>query len=306
MDWIKFDSPLNYGRIFSNPIRDREKTLEALNNPNCNLADEDDIRWDLYDECDADAFANFYHFTRKCQDPNRYDHRYDQWFRKGWGIQIDGVLASRFEARRSNIDKVPADERDRRTRQLWEEVLETRWVVKQCERFNVEEILIDPNRDLEFVSKLRLAGKILKVNDRIDLEYEIKESLRAIAAQFGDEWAVITHDGSPTWRAFRAEQLPWIQTNRKLFQRDATRESKLLAGVQIALELADSGLEFDWDFLVTHICTDEKNSDSTSCQAAINKLYSSIDALEEDEFQMLVQIERVALELDVYNPTQVE
>lgn len=303
LDWINFDLPLNNSRIFMDPVRDREKVLEALNNPNCNLSDEDDIRWDLYDECDADAFANFYHFTRRCRHPDRYDNRYDYWFGE-WYVKVDGVWTSRFEAEKSWIvEDTPEDGRDRRTRQLWEKVLETRWVVKECERFNVEKILIDPSRDQNFLKKLLSVGKILKVNDQIDLEYEIMESLRAIAAQFGDEWAVITHDGSPAWRAFRAEQQPWIQTNRKLFQRDATRESKLLAGVQIALELADSDLEFDWDFLVSHICTDQRNSDPTSCQTAINKLYSSFDALEDDELQILVQIERVALKLGVYSPT---
>lgn len=302
LDWIKFDLPLNYARIFSDPVRDREKVLEALSNPNCNLTDENDVRWDLYDECHADTFANFYHFIRKCQSPDRYYSRYDQWFRRGWEIQVEGTLASRFESRQWYIDKAPADERNRRTRQLWEEVLETRWVVKECERFNVDEILIDPNRDHEFVSKLRSAGKILQVNNRIDLEYEMMQSLRGLSARFGDDWAVVTHHGSPAWRAFRAEQRPWIQTNQVLFQTDATRESKLLAGVQIAVELAESELEFDWDFLVTHICTDQKHTDATSCQTAINELYYSLDSLEQDKFQILSQIERVALELGVYSP----
>ncbi len=144
--------------------------------------------------------------------------------------------------------------------------------------------------------------KVLQVNDQISLDYEIRQSLQALAARFGDEWAVVTHHGSAAWRVFRAEQLPWIQTNQVLFRRDATRESKLLAGVQIALELAESELEFDWDFLVTHICTDQKHTDATSCQTAINELYYSLDSLEQDKFQVLSQIERVALELGVYSP----
>ena len=303
MEWINFNSPLTYRRIFSDPVQDRERVLEALSNPNCNLTDEDDIRWDFYDECHADAFANLFHFTRKCLDPNSYDNLYSQWFSKAWGVPVDGVLTSRFESERRWIkENTPEDERDQRTRQLWEKVFETHWVVKECERFNVEEILIDPKRDQDILNKLRSAGKVLQVNDRISLEYEIRQSLQALAARFGDEWAVVTHHGSPAWRAFRAEQLPWIQTNQVLFRSDATRESKLLAGVQIAVELAESELEFDWDFLVTHICTDEKNFDSTSCQTAINELYYSLDSLEQDKFQILSQIERVALELGVYSP----
>ena len=287
MEWINFNSPLTYRRIFSDPVQDRERVVEALSNPNCNLTDEDDIRWDFYDECHADAFVNLFHFTRKCLDPNSYDNLYSQWF----SIERRWIKENTLE-----------DERDQRTRQLWEKVLETHWVVKECERFNVEEILIDPKRDQDILNKLRSAGKVLQVNDQISLDYEIRQSLQALAARFGDEWAVVTHHGSAAWRVFRAEQLPWIQTNQVLFRRDATRESKLLAGVQIALELAESELEFDWDFLVTHICTDQKHTDATSCQTAINELYYSLDSLEQDKFQILSQIERVALELGVYSP----
>ena len=287
MEWINFNSPLTYRRIFSDPVQDRERVVEALRNPNCNLNDEDDIRWNLYDECHADAFANLFHFTRKCLDPNSYDNLYSQWF----SIERHWIK-----------ENTPEDERDQRTRQLWEKVLETHWVVKECERFNVEEILIDPKRDQDILNKLRAAGKVLQVNDQISLDYEIRKSLQALAARFGDEWAVVTHHGSAAWRAFRAEQLPWIQTNQVLFRSDATRESKLLAGVQIALELAESELEFDWNFLVTYICTDQKHTDTTSCQTAINELYYSLDSLELDKFQILSQIERVALELGVYSP----
>ena len=65
--------------------------------------------------------------------------------------------------------------------------------------------------------------------------------------------------------------------------------------------LKDSGIGFDWVFLVSHICTDKRISDSTNCQTAINAMYLSLDAVEVDKFLVLDQIERVAIELGVYD-----
>lgn len=56
-------------------------------------------------------------------------------------------MYSQLDLRLETIDFLPKEERKQRTYQLWEEVLEFRWINKQCEQFKVEGILIDPARD---------------------------------------------------------------------------------------------------------------------------------------------------------------
>ena len=303
--WITFKSQLTYGQIYFDPIGDRERVAEALDNPSCNLTDENDVRWDLYDECHADSFARHFHFTRMCLNPEYYKSRYYYWFSDAWDPENKGEFISRFDRRLSWIDSLPLEKRATQINDLWEETLESRWIVNECEQFNVETILIDPTRDQELFDKLRSAGRLLKVNDRIGVGHEIRESLQALAARFGEAWAVITHEGSPAWRTYRAEQYPWIHTNQKLFHHDASREAKLFNGVEIAVELAESGLDFDWDYLVSHICTDQKDTDSINCQTAINALRAKLDPIEEDKLLVLGQIEQKSIELGVYDQTSI-
>ncbi|MCY3541160.1 MAG: hypothetical protein OXH31_04560 [Gammaproteobacteria bacterium] len=301
--WIAFNNPLNYSRIFFDPVRDKERVSEALHNPTCSLNDKDDVRWDLYEECHAEAFTNLNQFTRKCINPQWYQSRLDYWFEEARGYKIDGKFMSKFDYRLSWIDSLSFEMRAMQINSLWEETLRTRWVVNQCEQFDVEKILIDPTRDQGLFEKLRSVGRVLGVDDGISVSYEVRESLRALAARFGEAWAVITHHGSPAWRTFRAEQYPWIYTNRELNRRDANRASKLEAGVQIVMELAESGIEFDWDYLVSHICTDQQETDSIDCQTAINALREKLDPIEADKLLVLGQIEKKSIELGIYDQT---
>ncbi|MYD45198.1 MAG: hypothetical protein F4W92_02445 [Gammaproteobacteria bacterium] len=299
--WITFKNQLTYGQVYFDPVGDRQRVSEALFNPECSFGDKDEPRWDLYEECHADAFARLFHFTRKCNNPSGYADRIDRWFLYLWEEQESGELRNQFDLRFLAIENAPSTEQDRLTLQLWEEVLEIRWVVERCEQFNVKEILIDPARDIEIFNKLRAANTKAFVNDRHGQRMEVGESLQVFAARFGEAWAVITYDGTSSWHTFRAEQYPWIYTNRELFRRDATRASKLLAGVQIAIELEESRIEFDWDYLVSHICTNQLETDSTNCQTAINSLRANLDPVESDKLLVLGQIEEMSIELGVYD-----
>jgi len=57
--WIDHRDHITLQSIFADPLGDRQKVIDALNDPECMLADASDFRWNLSDQCNATAFVNF-------------------------------------------------------------------------------------------------------------------------------------------------------------------------------------------------------------------------------------------------------
>lgn len=309
LEWIFTKDPLTYGRVFQDPVRDRELVIEVLNDPLCDLSGVNDLRWDLYDRCHATAFANFFHFHRICSG-GEYQSRLSNWLEVGWGLLNWGERISQFDKRLELLEQKPESEQRYLTNQLWEEFLYTHWSIKNCERFDVEEILTDSNRDLHPLEQLQTRSEKIGVQwKNFEGSYRsipIRKSLSGLAAYYGDFWAVSGYGGKREWYDRRNERYPWIKTNRILYGRDGTRESKLSAAVSIVVELEDSGIDFDWDHLVHHVCTDQKKPDPQSCQDAIDALDSALDPNEVRKGRVLDRIEGLAITLGVFDRTDSE
>ena len=309
LDWIHMNDALTFRRIFEDPVLDRQKVIETLNNPECALMNETDFRWDLFERCYAPSFTNFLHFNLKCSSPHTYAWRIDSWFFPQHEKE-DGVFYSTFDSHMEAIRNAPDDSKHVRTQRLWEEILEDRWIVRQCEKFDAADILLDFERDAELRDELKEVGLRLGVRwenfEGIYWNIPVKNSLKAIAAHFGDTWSVMTHHGSEMWRAYRDERYPWIKATYALTSVEASRLKKLESGVQTVIGLEDSKFEFDWHFLVNYICTDQSKPDPENCQTTIHALRNSLAPTEFRRHKTLDQIERIALDLGVYSDTEAD
>ena len=309
LHWIQFSEEMTLRRIFEDPSRERQRVLETLKNPECILSDSSDIRWDLYDTCHASAFTYLKHFELKCSSPRSYSLRISRWFFPSYEQQ-NGKWISKFDWRLGVIESYPANETKLRTQELWEEILEDRWIVRQCEKFDFEHIWIDPKRDVELMSQLEDVGTKLGVSwkdyEDLYLGTLIDRTLTALAARFGHMPAIFTYGGSSKWYQYRDEKHPWILTNYAIFANDASRQDKLLNGVHTVIGLEDSDLEFNLDDLVNHLCTNQSQPDPENCQTTIENLRSSLAPTEWRIQQLLDRIERIALDQGIYFDTETD
>lgn len=304
--WIKHSEDVTYRQIFEDPMRDRQLVIDTLDNPECMLTNKTDFRWNLTEKCRASAFVNFHQFQLKCGHPTSYSWRTSSWFFPLYE-QNNGTWISKFDSRLSAIEHTFEHDKERRKQNLWEEVLETRWIVKQCEGFDVEKILIDYERDATIIDRLQEVGRNLGVRwSNFEDGYRIipiTNSLIAIAAYFGETNSIISYDGHREWFAYRDEKHPWIRTNYDLFASKNTRDEKLSKGIQTVIELEDSGIDYDLKLLVQHICTDQTTLDPDTCQTTINNLRTRLRPNEWRQQQVLDRIERIALESGIYYGT---
>ena len=132
-------------------------------------------------------------------------------------------------------------------------------------------------------------------------EVSLEDALKEIAVYFGNISAIINHQGSPEWLAYRDEQHPWIKSNLELFEAYKNRTEILRKGIQTVTELQEANVDYDLTELVLHICTYQTSEDPDSiCQSTIDTLRKTFKPSEWSKQQILDRIERIALDAGIY------
>ena len=318
---IHLENPMVYERVFSDPTGDLEKVLDALWSPEClweHSSDDDsagkfsdllpspfDIgnvsnstrsafikettraKWELKDTCHAESFANYAAFFDACYRESAF----------GYFLKLQSHFAGHLLTRKQ-------------TSSIWKNYLGQRWVETQCQQFepSVELSLVQYPYKYPQVLQIGLLRSNFRSSNQFN-PYDLRDedtlynALLSFGAQFGDEAASFSYDAI----FYRINQ-PWR------FFVDGLRESKTLnmERLQTAIDLVSAldraELDYDLEWLVDHTCNVDRplNEDSEaqkeqlSCKSLINELHINLDTLAHTKLQTLTKIERVAIELDVY------
>lgn len=230
LDW--FLVPMTYRRIFADPDGDREKVLAALDRAACRL-EEGQIRWDLKESCNAESFANYANFIHFCQHSAPVVRL----------LQEGSVAPSESETMDARLTTFEVyedwDEQYKRSsRWAGERLLEGRWIVeKKCKEHSARTLTWDYIHDSEYFERLKEIGirfelfsdswgssstdaffhQISVDAEKTFVASDAFQTLRALAARLGDEWAAsvyVSNEEDDAWNAHEIESLPWKQSLR--------------------------------------------------------------------------------------------
>ena len=271
LQFIELNEPLTFARIFADPVGDRERVLDTLSKPLCRAVAGGEPRWDLKNACDADALTNFVYFSNLCREEDTPILALE------WSSTILNRDTSSFRIESGSE---------------WKSWLARDWVVEQCSKFDIDQIVLDDERDISVYSDIAsLRALILAAEDDEALkklnassqnsgQWQIAaETLMALAARLGNTWATIHYSvvlDDNSWRSFLSEKLPWLHsgwnsihpihlnpydeksdwiTFEHTFESKFTQDAnKLKRSLTFILDLEDAGLEVRWRELVQEIC----------------------------------------------------
>ena len=304
--WISIPNRLTYGRAFRDPVGDRKRVFEALKNEECELETGQTVRWDLKESCHADAFANLSVHLWACDKRRDLQTLADDLERELAELN-DG---SQFAADRQRQEK--------RVRFRIVRFLEARWFSKKCLRHQLSDLRIDADRDS--VQHEFLQATATQLRETWVRYSNVPESvvLKALAARLGDESSALlynpsmSHAAGKSWHGHMFKVWPWTSnqligpsTLEEFF--DVMRDGppgtgkRMQMGISLATSLKRSGFEFDWNTIVRAVCTLEKPVEEETCQAVIEGLKRSLDWDSDPELQALEEIEKVSMELGLYD-----
>ncbi|MCY3883386.1 MAG: hypothetical protein OXG24_00555 [Gammaproteobacteria bacterium] len=297
--WILLPNRLTYGRAFKDPTGDRNRVFEALRERDCRLEEGEVVQWELAESCQASTFANLSVFLWAC---SKYD-----FLQNLPEYLVDISDYTDFENSDPQLYRHVL-----RTRNML--ILEALWLRKKCAKHKVAEMQIDSLLDQEQYQILRSTAE--RLGDIWPEYSDVPESfvLKSLAARLGDSSAALLYDGTfargrvDSWREYMGKVWPWKDslgefhdyTNPNSLDRLEKTSKRLQVGVSIAAALLESGLEFDWKFLVRRVCT-LKNSEEANCKTAIEELDPTYDWEQESELQVLEEFKRVSRELNLYD-----
>ncbi|MXW53749.1 MAG: hypothetical protein F4Z66_07165, partial [Gammaproteobacteria bacterium] len=292
--WIALPNRLTYGRVFKSPELDRNRVLQALGERQCRLEDGETVRWDLSEFCHADAFANLSVFLWSCSKygspTNPTDYLVDM-----------SQYADREFTEPEHYNRILHKKVVR--------VLEKHWFSNQCSRHELSEIRFDEEQDQEHYRVLFSIAKRLR--EVWDEPSNVPETyvLKSLAARFGDNSTALLYSGPSSlakdnsWTKHMNEMWPWkdaIQRIRgdfltldEFFSGTPRTGARLKTGIFMAVSLQKSGLEFDWNWLVTTVCK-RRNSEEPNCQSAIEELNPNFEWDQKAELEALAMFESVS------------
>lgn len=299
--WISIANRLTYGRAFEDPVGDRKRVFEALGNEECGLESGRTVRWDLKESCHADAFANLSVVLWACDKRRNLQE-----------------LAKNLVDLRDEMQFSPGRQREERLlRTGTVRFLEAHWFNKRCAKHKLSDLQIDADRDPAQHELLQATAT--RLGEAWVGYSNIPESyvLKALAARFGDESSALCYYPSrsqvegKSWHKHISKEWPWAlnslfgtSTIAKLLNawsgESTGTEKRMQLGISLAISLKESEFEFDWNKLVRKVCTLEKPEEET-CQTVIDELKQSLDWDSNRELQALEEIERVSMELGLYD-----
>ena len=312
--FVLLAEPLTFERIFADPLRDLVQVQDALSRPEC-LLENAETNWALKESCHADAFLNFALINRFCFEPHwPAELEQDQY------LPRDGTSRrSRTYYREKGIlaDENPTSEQDRF---MWKQDLENAWVRMKCKELDLS---------LEFTPERYpvLYEKVMSFQDRSGLgKKNVREYMIELSARLGSDAAGLTSSFSKDgWFSYSEEgykygrfaeflsSAEWQSFTRKLEPSTDyfLKTFFLLASLDSQRGDSDDTIQFDWEFVVQHMCMSPffkyswsrrvplENVEHNSCQEIIHEIrqkgigYPSL-------LDTLSKFEQVALRLGVY------
>lgn len=271
---LSTEKPMSYHRVFANPSRDRGLVLDALSKEECRLDSTDLVRLDLKDTCHAQAFANHMQFLRLCHAEYNPAHRL-----------MDDMETVDF------LHQLKIDTKEM-THDIWIKYLENKWVNTECNKYrdNKQLFTLVKNRHSQAHEWLHsIATRLGEDQHWDDLKVSpVLNTLRAISARLGDEWAMITYTPAEINKQ-------WY----KFIQHEQIGLTQFKDGIELVVLLQDLNIEINWKRLVQHLCT--RKDDGLDCQQMLEQLNKEVTAYDTQRLNILDNIERVALELNIYN-----
>jgi len=276
------ENPMSYHRVFANPSRDRGLVLDALSKEECRLNSTDLVRLDLKDTCHAQAFANHMQFLKLCHvEYNPANRLMDDM------KTVDFLRTLKGDPQ--NQLKIDTKEM---THDTWIKYLENKWVNTECNKYrdNKQLFTLVKNRHSQAHEWLHsIATRLGEDQHWDDLKVSpVLNTLRAISARLGDEWAMITYTPAEINKQ-------WY----KFIQPEQIGLTQFKDGIELVVLLQDLNIEINWKRLVQHLCT--RKDDGLDCQQMLEQLNTEVTAYDTQRLNILDNIERVALELNIYN-----
>lgn len=292
--FVRFDPPMTYERIFSDPTSDLEGVIAALSRAECRLEEGTVANWELKETCHAEAFASYAAF-------------YDVCYRRSAWLYIEAPLRNLADNR-----TMPSD----RMKSIWQGYLEQRWADQQCAKFD-STVRLTAERYPKQHELLYSFG----VNDdpkyRLNSyeyispwEIEVLErALISLAARLGAESATMEYLPDSELELYYHEQQPWRKVYREMVSAQ-DRGNKFRSALALVLTFKADGMDFDWEALVDYICSNRKYEEQGrvsphhSCETLISYVHERVDPTHdraEELLQVLDQFKRIALDLNVYH-----
>ena len=300
---LVISNPMTYDRVFADPKTDRSRVLDALSRPECQFQEGELIRWDLKDDCHGVAFANYANFLSLCGSPS---------YLTTWHEEND-ILGDALV----NFDDPWEDFEVRKV--LFQRDLEQEWVYKQCRNFGIENRLFDhEGQDRDIFRLLNLVGENVGEesieNPEGNLQAEVQRVLIALAARFGEEWAILEYRGpkilTDSWDLWINKEQPWREFRNLYPVYDPPSVEKVTAAVDFILAMEDADVRFDWDMFVTDLCLfDEDDSlRDRTCESSMESLSLKLEPDQHARhIEVIAQLKQVAQRLGVYaNPFPID
>lgn len=287
--FVDLDDPFTFARAFTDPESNLQRVIEMINNPDCLLDNGTKINWKLKDECHADALLNYAEFYHIC-----YQHGMDAPI-----VVFDPPTTEMYE-------------------QHWKTSLERHWLEQRCAKFG-SELAIHQSHPAQYEKLLAISDNRLpelpeatneqerKYNDFLQSRradpsgqhIRVYQIMTELASRLGDPAANLTSSGKPFGQlggVLTSE--PW-QELRSLKTLSKERVEQALTFINLLEHLE---VEFNWDWLVEHLCsvkTQNESGDQLSCRSIIYDMYT-VDKVEGQRLGLVNKFEQVATKLGVY------
>ena len=308
--FVLIEDPLTFDRIFADPSEDFARVQNALTRTECLLENGTATNFELNKSCNADALLNYAVLNKYCFSGGRNSPVY------------------------FHQDPTPELSRIR-----WVQDLEQLWVNTKCQEIDAELELAETR----YPDLTKLLSSLVNSNS-LGIQIFKRERQRfpgrpypeilpprflistliEMAARLGDDAAALTNDGwfaEEGFRLGRFKALDFNPTWQELRWKREPNRDRLLQTFEFLPTAASMDIEFDWEWLVRHLCQppfhyhelslssqsavsyeewQEESSEPQSCRAVINELYIDGD-LSDSVLEVIDRFERTAMRLDLYH-----
>ncbi|MYD46060.1 MAG: hypothetical protein F4W92_06890 [Gammaproteobacteria bacterium] len=294
---VVLEQPLTYQRIFLDPVGDLNRVLEALSRPECQLDSPNANSVSTYDVANSDSKG----FAQSAPSPELVDNQlkhscyaesftnYASFLRACYEVSAESVLHDRHKY--FSLDYSQSELVDQ-TRKAY---LEIRWVEEKCKTFDSTLEFNDKNYPVQFKLLVdrhmqnlspearRERKQFRKMNAELGRMLDrsaLRSSLLSMSAQLGDEVASLTSPGQNATRYSGIfHNVLGTMSWSKLSQDKEPSPERLWHTLNVVVALEQNDIEFDWNWLVKHLCSSvvsvSKNSEESatprSCRSAINE-----------------------------------
>ena len=270
-----------FGRIFADPIGDRDRAVAALSDEACRL-EQGPVRTELQADCHAASIANHALFNRYCDVMHGT-------FQRAWLEPMpDYEGASYYEHRLNRIESLhweSLDDYRARIQQLNEHMYRDAWLNLKCPHFEtqIRQLLNFWPEALQSVEKHaskqygedRMGWsedeKMLYHVLAIDAEYP---HLLAVSARLGDAWAMVNYYqqgwGDDEYMDSVRQLRPWLPPLLESTKLQVPRVNLLANAVEAVLVAEQNGLAIDKELLASVVCRERKSA--IDCESAFDRL----------------------------------